>query len=306
MAQSHSILVGDAEHRQPQVRKVDLGDVADALRRGFDDFAAIPSHAVFLCLVYPLAGLFLARLAFGYDILPLLYPLAAGFALLGPFAAIGLYELSRRRELGLDASWADAFDVFRSPSFGAIAALGVLLLVIFFVWIAVAQAIYVAAFGYAPAASTPEFFHRALTTPEGWWLIVVGNFVGFLFALLVLAISVVSFPLLLDRDVGAADAILTSVRAVAKNPATMAVWGLIVALALAAGMATFFLGLIVVMPVLGHATWHLYRKTVEPDRSPRPEYRPRPKRERYAADFPAVLLPWAGERKPPSSGDPRG
>ncbi|MGH6768606.1 MAG: DUF2189 domain-containing protein [Xanthobacteraceae bacterium] len=302
MAQTHSILVGDARHRQPQVRKLGFGDLADALKRGTDDFAAIPSHAVFLCLIYPLAGLFLARLVFGYDILPLLYPLAAGFALLGPFAAIGLYELSRRRELGLETSWADAFDVFRSPSFGAIAALGVLLLVVFFVWIAVAQAIYVAAFGYAPAASIPEFFGRVLSTPEGWWLIVVGNGTGFLFALLVLTISVVSFPLLLDRDVGAADAVLTSVRVVARNPVIMAAWGLIVALALAVGMATFFLGLIVVMPVLGHATWHLYRKAVEPDPSPRPDYQPQPKPERYAADFPAVLFPWAGERKPPSSG----
>jgi uncharacterized membrane protein len=300
MTQTHSILVGDERHRQPQVRKLTFSDLIDALKRGVDDFVAIPSHAVFLCLIYPLAGLFLARLVFGYDILPLLYPLAAGFALLGPFAAIGLYELSRRRELGLEASWSDAFDVFRSPSFGAIAALGILLLLIFFIWIAVAQAIYVAAFGYVPAASVPEFFHRIVTTSEGWRLIVVGNVVGFLFALVVLTISVVSFPLLLDRDVGAVDAVLTSIRTVAKNPVTMAMWGLIVALALAAGMATFFLGLIVVMPVLGHATWHLYRKAVEPDPSPRPDYQPRPKPERYAADFPAVLFPWAGERKPPS------
>jgi uncharacterized membrane protein len=295
--QPHSIFAGDAAHETPRIRTIGLSDLVDALRRGIDDFAAIPSHAVFLCLIYPVAGLFLARLAFGYDILPLLYPLAAGFALLGPFAAIGLYELSRRREQGLQSSWADTFDVLRSPSAGAIAALGVLLLLIFFVWIAVAQAIYVAAFGYAPAASVPEFVQRILTTTEGWWLIVVGNGVGFLFALLVLTISVVSFPLLLDRDVGAADAVLTSLRAVGRNPVAMAVWGLIVAAALAIGMLPFFLGLIVVMPVLGHATWHLYRKLVEPDLGPRPDYHPRRQRERYAADFPAVLVPWAGDSR---------
>jgi uncharacterized membrane protein len=297
MAQSHSIFAGDATHALPHVRRIGLGDVADALKRGIDDFAAIPSHAVFLCLIYPVAGLFLARLVFGYDILPLLYPLAAGFALLGPFAAIGLYELSRRREQGLQASWVDAFDVIRSPSFGAISALGILLFLVFFFWIAAAQAIYVASFGYAPAASIPEFLHQVLTTREGLILIVAGNGIGFLFALLVLTISVVSFPLLLDRDVGAADAVLTSIRVVRANPVAMAAWGLIVAAMLVIGSLPFFLGLAVAVPVLGHATWHLYRKAVEPDPNPHPQYQPRPKLERYAADFPAVLFPWAGEKR---------
>ena len=195
----------------------------------------MPSHAVFLCLIYPVVGFALARLALGYNVLPLLFPLAAGFALVGPFAALGLYEMSRRREAGLDVSWKHALDVFRSPSIGAIAVLGLMLVAIFLVWIAVAQAIYVANFGYTPAASMPDFLHQVLTTPAGWALIIVGNGVGFLFAVLVLTLSVVSFPLLLDRDVGAATAILTSVRAVLANPFTMAVWGLIVAALLAIG-----------------------------------------------------------------------
>src|SRR3954452_638811 len=263
MAHTHSIFAGDVVHAPPRVRTIGIADLKDALARGIDDFAAMPSHAIFLCLIYPIAGLFLARLLLGYDVLPMLYPIAAGFALLGPFAAIGLYELSRRREQGLEASWEDAFEVFRSPSSGAIAALGVLLTIIFFVWLAVAQEVYVANFGYAPAASIPEFLRQVFTTPEGWTLIIVGNAVGFLFALLVLTISVVSFPLLLDRDVGAADAILTSVRAVAANPVPMAVWGLIVAGALVIGSPPLFFGLTIVIAVLGHATWHLYRKVVE-------------------------------------------
>lgn len=263
MPHPHSIFAGDVVHAPPHVRTIAIADLRDALARGIDDFAAMPTHAIFLCLIYPIAGLFLARLTLGYDVLPMLYPLAAGFALLGPFAAIGLYELSRRREQGLDLSWEHAFEVFRSPSSGAIAALGVLLTIIFIVWIAVAQSIYVATFGYAPAASIPTFLRQVFTTPLGWTLIVVGNVVGFLFALLVLTISVVSFPLLLDRDVGAAEAILTSVRVVAANPLTMAVWGLIVAGALVIGSLPFFFGLAIVVPILGHATWHLYRKVVE-------------------------------------------
>jgi uncharacterized membrane protein len=247
---------------EPVVLRIGPADLVYALRKGLDDFWAMPSHVVFIALIYPIAGLVLSRLIFGYDILPLLFPLAAGFALIGPFAALGLYELSRRREAGLDTSWKHAFDVFRSPSLGAILALGVLLLVIFLVWLAVANGLYVAAFGYAPAASMPDFLNTVFNTSAGWTLIVAGNGIGFLFAVLVLGISVVTFPLLLDRNVGPVVAMLTSFRAVRRNPLTMALWGLIVAAALVLGTIPLFVGLVVVMPVLGHATWHLYRKVV--------------------------------------------
>jgi uncharacterized membrane protein len=287
----------ESSHVRPTVRRIGLKDLKDALARGIDDFLAMPTHAVFLCLIYPVVGLLLARLTLGYEVLPLLFPLAAGFTLLGPFAAIGLYELSRRREQGLDVSWQDAFDVLRSPSRGAIAALGLLLLTIFAIWIAVAQAIYIANFGYEPAASIPDFLDQVFTTRAGRMLIIVGNLVGFLFALAVLTMSVISFPLLLDRDVGAVEAVLTSVRVVATNPLMMAIWGLIVAGLLVIGSLPLFFGLAVVVPVLGHSTWHLYRKVVEPDPNPH-QVLPRPPRSRrYAAQFPAALF--TGERGSP-------
>jgi uncharacterized membrane protein len=289
---AHSHVLSGADTSAPKVLKIGLADLKDALARGLDDFFAMPSHAVFLCLIYPVVGFMLARLVLGANVLPMLFPLAAGFALIGPLAALGLYEMSRRREMGLDVSWRHALDVFRSPSLGAILALGLLLVTIFLTWVAVAQSIYVAYFGYTPAASVPSFVEQVLTTPAGWMLIVVGNGVGFLFAVLVLTMTVVSFPLLLDRDVGAATAILTSVRAVLANPFAMAVWGLIVAALLALGSLPAFMGLAVVMPVLGHATWHLYRKVVEPDLSDRPRFlEPKPKPRRYAAEFPASLFP---------------
>lgn len=294
MAHQHVLMGAESNRARPIVRTIGLRDIKNALAEGIADFSAMPSHAVFLCLIYPIVGVLLARLTLGYEVLPLLFPLAAGFTLLGPFAAIGLYELSRRREQGLDASWQDAFDVLRSPSRGAIAALGLLLLTIFVIWIAVAQAIYVAYFGYEPAASIPHFLDQVFTTPAGRMLMIVGNLVGFLFALGVLTISVISFPLLLDRDVGAVEAVLTSVRVVAKNPLMMAIWGLIVAGLLLIGSLPLFFGLAVVVPVLGHSTWHLYRKVVEPDPNPH-QVLPRPARSRhYAAQFPAALF--TGER----------
>jgi uncharacterized membrane protein len=291
MAYSHILLGAGVSPAHPSIRRIGFADLKDALAKGVDDFMAMPTHAMFLCMIYPMIGLVLARLAFGYSILPLLYPLVSGFVLVGPLAALGLYELSRRREAGLPSEATHAFDVLRSSSIGAIVALGLLLLLIVGVWLATANSIYVADFGYAPPASFASFIHEVLTTPAGWNLIVVGNAVGFCFAVIVLTISVVSFPMLLDRDVGAAVALLTSIRAVAENPLVMAAWGLIVAVLLALGSLPFFLGLTVVLPVLGHATWHLYRKVVEPDTSPRPDLRKeRPRRS--AADFPANLFPW--------------
>jgi uncharacterized membrane protein len=291
MAYSHFLLGADAAPMQLEVRCIHFSDLKDALAKGLDDFVAMPTYAIFLCGIYPLIGLVLARLAFGYSILPLIYPLTMGFALVGPLAALGLYELSRRREEGQAVSVGHAFDVIQSSSIDAIAAIGFLLIVVFGAWLAVANAIYVSYFGYAPPASLQQFVHDVLTTQAGWNLIIVGNLVGFCFAVVAFIISVMSFPLLLDRDVGAAVALWTSIQVVMKNPVTMAIWGFIVAVLLVIGSLPFFLGLTIVLPVLGHATWHLYRKTVITESSPHPKPRPRPHR-RYAADFPAALFPW--------------
>src|ERR1700757_2850625 len=260
------------------IRKIGLSDLRDALRLGWEDFKAMPSHAIVLCVIYPVLGLVLFRAVLGYSVLPLLFPLAAGFTLIGPFAALGLYELSRRRERGEEAAAWDAMRVLRAPSFGSIFELGILLLVLFGVWIAAADEIYVAIFGYAPAASIPDFTERVLMTPEGWSLIIVGCGVGFLFAVVALCVSVASFPLMLDRHASAIDAIRTSLRAVMKNTIAMAAWGLIVAALLVIGSLPFFVGLAVVLPVLGHATWHLYRRAIESDPNAVRE-RPRPPKE---------------------------
>jgi uncharacterized membrane protein len=245
------------------IRRIGPSDLKEALREGFADFWATPTHLVFLGLLYPLLGIFFAGLAFGYNMLPLLFPIMSGFALVGPLAAIGLYEISRRRENGQEISWNSMAEILRSPSIGSIATLGLLLLVIFLAWLLTAQALYQSLFGWHAPESMGAFLNEVFTTRNGWVLIVVGNALGFIFSALVFCISVVSFPLLLDRDVGAVPAILASVRAVAANPGTMLLWALIVAAALVIGFIPLFIGLAVVLPVLGHATWHLYRRLVE-------------------------------------------
>jgi uncharacterized membrane protein len=247
---------------QPGIRKIQFSDLIDVLMKGLDDFNAKPSHIVLLVVIYPLLALIAARIAAGYDMLPLVFPLLSGFALIGPVAALGLYELSRRRELGLDIGWEHALRVVYAPSFRAILALSLILGAIYFAWLFSALAIHWLIFGSLVPTSIEDFILQILTTPKGWTLIIVGCGVGFIFAVVVLAISAVSFPMLLDRNVGVMTAIQTSVRVFLANPATMLMWGAIVAGSLVLGSLPLFVGLAVIMPVLGHATWHLYRKAV--------------------------------------------
>jgi len=260
----------DGRVELPEVRRIGIPDLKDVVARGVQDFGACRTDVIFLCLIYPIVGLVLIQFAFNADILHLVLPLASGFALIGPVVAVGLYELSRRREQGRSVTWGDALGVFSSPSLGAILVLGLLLAAILFAWLAAAQGIYDATLGPAPPVAFGPFLRDVFTTEAGWAMIVVGVGVGFLFALGVLAITVVSFPLLLDRDVGVLVAMVTSIRVSLANPVPVAIWGLIIAAGLVVGSIPVFLGLIVILPVLGHATWHMYRKTVAREDEPGP------------------------------------
>jgi uncharacterized membrane protein len=246
----------------PVVRKIGIADLRHALVEGARDFAACRTDVIFLCLLYPIAGIIISRVAFNYGLLPLIFPLIAGFALIAPLFGVGLYEMSRRREQGVAIGWSDAFAVLRSPAIGSVVVMGFLLLALFALWLFAASFIYTLTLGPHLPISAASFARDVLTTPQGWTMIVVGMGVGFLFALAALVISVVSFPLLLDRNVGVYCAVATSVKAVRMNPGPMAAWGLIIAAGLVIGTIPLLIGLAIVLPILGHATWHLYRKVV--------------------------------------------
>lgn len=266
MSELH-VLASGAEHAHDAVlvRKISIADIFDALRKGGADFLDKPSHYVFVIVIYPIIGLTLFFWASHGNMLQLVYPLVTGFALLGPIAALGRYEISRRRELGLESSWNHAFDVLHSSALPAIAAVAILLVALFLAWLFTAQFLFDRLFGDTRPESMVAFFYEVIGTSRGWMLLVLGNAIGFVFALVTLCMTAVAFPLLLDREVGAMMAVATSLRVVRKNPVPMLFWGLIVAGLLFLGALPGLAGLIVVLPLLGHATWHVYRKTVVHD-----------------------------------------
>jgi len=243
------------------VRRIGLKDLSDAWHAGLADFAAHPTQKVFSWLIYPIVGIILLWAASERSLLPILFPIVSGVALIGPILGLALNEISRQREQGRTISHAEAFNVLKYPMRGTLFTMGAILAVLFFAWLACAMIIYRLTLGDAPR-SIGEFTTALFTTDTGWTLMLVGNLVGFVFALIVFSISVVAFPLIIDRHATLGAAILTSVDAVIHNPVTMAVWGLMVAGLLLLGSLPAFIGLAVAIPILGHTTWHLYRKVV--------------------------------------------
>ena len=264
MANFHIVTGAGTKLDMPVIRTITFADLFAALRAGADDFWAKPSHYLLLAVIYPIVGVVLTVWMSGFQTWPLLYPLIGGFALIGPIAALPLYEVSRRREQGEDITWGEAMSVLRSPAIGAIAVIGIMLFVLFTLWLTAAQGLYEALIGSSPPRTFNAFLAQILGEPAGQTLLVAGTLLGAAFALVTLCTTVIAFPLLLDRDVGAYVAIETSFRAVLHNPLPMLAWGIMVGAGLFLGSLPLFVGLAVVIPIFGHATWHLYRKLVDP------------------------------------------
>lgn len=245
------------------VREITDEDLRFALRQGLDDFRAMRGDILFAGLIYTLVGIAAVVMTANGPLLPLLLPLAAGVGLLGPVAAVGFYELARRRELGEEANWTRFFDVRKRPTTDEMGMVAGLLLVIFALWLAAAGALYAAIFGWTVPASIPDFLALVFTTPRGWALILSGLVVGALFGWVVVALSVASLPMLVDCDVKASDAVSASWRAAHANKRELVRWSLIVAALLVLGSIPLFVGLAFVLPWLGYATWHLYTRLVD-------------------------------------------
>jgi uncharacterized membrane protein len=260
---AHSADADTYDERVPMVRRIEVADLGEILSRGLRDFAAARSDVLFIGLIYPIVGLILGRMALGNDMLHLIFPLVAGFVLLGPFLAAGLYEMSRKLEVGQEIAWSDAFNVFTSNRFGSMLKLGIVLAGLFAAWMICAVVIFYLTLGPKAPLSLTGFLNDVFTSPAGWAMIAIGMTVGLVFALAAWAISLISFPMLLDRHVRVSMAVQTSLRVIKRNPIPMLVWGFIVAGSLAIAAVPLLLGFIVVVPVLGHATWHLYRATVD-------------------------------------------
>ncbi|MCL5778190.1 DUF2189 domain-containing protein [Limibaculum sp. FT325] len=252
------------EAPEPAIRQIGIADIRLSLARGWEDFLARPTSMVALFVVYPAVGFVLSYAAFDYAILPLLVPIIAGFALVGPLTTVGVFELSRKHEAGArDLRLADALSVLSGPSTGAILRVGLMLFGLFVVWLVAARQIVFSTIGAEAPAGLAAFLAQVATTPQGQAMFILGNGVGFLFALAALVLGVFSLPMLVDGETSAARAMATSLRACAENPVTIAAWGLTVAVLLALAMLPLFAGLVIVLPWLGHATWHLYRAAID-------------------------------------------
>jgi len=248
--------------RQISVRQITIGDLTQSLRQGYADYGAKPGSIPLLILFYSLFALVFTLFAFGQELRYLAFPMVAGVTLIGPIIAIAFFEMSRRREQGKELRWRSAFNFIHTSSFAPILALTIMMAVLYLAWLFMAELIFFSLFETTMPASLSDFINQLFNTRHGGALIAYGNFVGLLFAFAAIALSIVAFPLALDKPVTSFTAVVVSIRAFMANTLVLTVWGLIVVGLMALGAVVFLIGLAVTLPVLGHATWHLYRKLI--------------------------------------------
>jgi uncharacterized membrane protein len=248
----------------PTVNPIGFSDLFDVLGKGLSDFKRAPLFGLFFGGVYALGGIAIALSLTVWNIPWMIYPIAIGFPLIGPFLAVGLYEVSRRLETGKPLSWREVLGVIWLQRQRELAWMAFVMLFVFWVWMYQVRLLVAIILARSSFSTLDRFLHVVFTTSQGWTFLAVGHVVGAILAMVLFSITVVSIPLLLDRESDFVTAMITSVKAVTTSPVPMLAWGVFVTLAVIVSSVPMFLGLVVVLPVLGHATWHLYRKAVVP------------------------------------------
>lgn len=262
--EKEAVAVRSRPPAMPQINTITFADIGEVLRMGLADFARAPLFGLFFGGVYTLGGIIIALSLSVWNIPWMIYPVAIGFPLVGPFVAVGLYEVSRRLEQGRPLVWREVIGVIWLQRQREVAWMAFVILFVFWVWMYQVRLLVAIMLSQMSFSTLQRFIDVILTTPAGWTFLAVGHVVGAVLALILFSITVVSIPLLMEREVDFVTAMITSVKAVTTNAVPMLAWGVFVTLAVIVSSVPLFLGLLVTLPVLGHATWHLYRKAVLP------------------------------------------
>jgi uncharacterized membrane protein len=247
----------------PEVNTISKDDIREALKAGLSDFQRAPVYGLFFGAVFSIAGILIAWALFRGEASYWIFPLAAGFPLIGPFAAVGLYEVSRRLETGEPLSWGAVLMAGFRQRNSQLPFFAVVTVFVFLAWLVLARVIFAVSFGATTMTNIMTSFEMFFTAP-GLVMLVIGSVVGAALAALLFSISVVGVPLLLDRDIDVVTAMITSFKATVENRPVMIYWGVVVAACIAVAMLPLFLGMVLVFPALGHASWHVYRKLIGP------------------------------------------
>jgi len=252
-----------AHRPDPVVRKITKDDVVEALAAGLRDFKSAPVYGLSIGAFFAIGGILVIATAAALGMSYLSYPLAAGFVLMGPFAAVGLYEISRRLQTGEPVTWGGIFSTMWAQKGRELSWMAFVVLFIQIMWMYQVRLLLALFLGFQSFASFAEFINTIVGTPEGLMFLAVGHAVGAILSLILFSLTVVSFPLLMEQDRDFITAMITSVKAVATSPGPMIGWALVVTITLVVSIIPGFIGLVVTLPILGHATWHLYKKCVE-------------------------------------------
>ena len=246
----------------PKVRAITATDLADAFKAGARDFAAKPLFGLAIGLACALFGIAIVACIVWLDIPWMIYPFAIGFPLIGPFLAVGLYEVSRRLSMGEPVTAGAVISRMWAQRGRELSWMSFVVLFVIWVWVYQVRLLMALFLGMKSYSTLDRFVTVVTTTPEGWMFLGIGHIIGAALATIMFSITVISIPMLMEREIDIVTAMITSVKAVLASPLVMVGWGLIVTLAVILGSLPMFLGLVIILPVLGHTTWHIYKKAV--------------------------------------------